>query len=469
MSASRRRVRRKRETSVTDEVRHRVVVVGGGFGGLPACRFLAHAPVDVTLIDRRNHHLFQPLLYQVATGILSPGHIAPPLRQVLRRAKNVRVELAEVTGFDLDHRAVFATRPPYERVEVPYDSLIVAAGAGQSYFGHDEFALHAPGMKTLDDALEIKRRVLGAFEQAETATDPAEKAEWMTVAVVGAGPTGVELAGQVRELAARSLRGNFRTFDPASLRVLLLDGGTEPLATFGDDLSQRAARELERLGVEIRMGTRVIGVDATGVDVETSGGKERIASRTVLWAAGVQASPLAKLLADATGADVDRAGRIATNPDLTLPGHPEVFAVGDMVTLNDLPGVAEVAMQGSLHAANTIARRLRGETQSKPYRYRDLGSVAAIGRFRAICSVGRLKLSGFLGWVVWMFVHIAFLTGWGNRFPTMARWLRWLLGHNRPERSFSVAHTGGDLSTPPSVLAKIERDPFPAASKPSSG
>jgi NADH dehydrogenase len=285
----------------------------------------------------------------------------------------------------------------------------------------------------------------------------------LTIVIVGAGPTGVEIAGQLRELASRSLRGNFRSFDPASLRVLLLDGGKEPLAAFGDNLSGRATRELERLGVELRMGTRVTGVDATGVDVEANGGKERIAARTVVWAAGVQASPLAKALADATGADVDRAGRIATKPDLTLPGHPEVFAVGDMVTLNDLPGVAEVAMQGSLHAANTIARRLRGGAEAKPYRYRDLGSVAAIGRFRAICSVGRLKLSGFFGWFVWMFVHLAFLTGWGSRFPTITRWLRWLVGKNRPERTFSVAHTGGDLSAPPSVLAKIERSPFPAA------
>ncbi len=439
-----------------------MVVVGGGFGGLPACRFLGKLPIDVTLIDRRNHHLFQPLLYQVATGILAPGQIAPPLRHVLRRAKNVRVELAEVTGFDLDRRVVHATTLPGHDLELPYDSLIVAAGAGQSYFGHDELALHAPGMKTIDDALELRRRILGAFEMAETESDPSERRDWLTIVVVGAGPTGVEIAGQIRELAVRTLRGEFRTFDPASVRVILMDGGKEPLATFGDNLSGRAARELERLGVELRMGARVTGIDANGVDVTTSEGTERVAARTVVWAAGVHASPLAAMLAEKSGAEVDRAGRIATLPDLTLPGHPEVFAVGDMVTLNDLPGVAEVAMQGSLHAANTIVRRLRGETEAKPYKYRDVGSVAAVGRYRAICSVGRVRLSGFAGWVVWMFVHLAFLNGWGSRFTTMMRWLRWLVGRNRVERVFSVGHTGGDLSAPAAVQPVLEPNRFPA-------
>jgi NADH dehydrogenase len=440
-----------------------VVIVGGGFGGLPASRLLSDLPVDVTLVDRRNHHLFQPLLYQVATGLLSPGQIAPPLRHVLRKAKNVRVELAEVTGFDLEQRVVHASRLPGENLDIPYDSLIVAGGSGQSYFGHDEFALYAPGMKTIDDALELRRRLLGAFEMAETAADEDERRQWLTIALVGAGPTGVELAGQIRELAVRSLRSDFRAFEPKSVRVLLLDGGKEPLATFGHNLSAKAARELEGLGVELRMGARVTNVDAFGVDVQTDAGSERIAARTVVWAAGVQASPLAAMLAEQSGAEVDRAGRIATLPDLTLPGRPEVFAVGDMVTLNHLPGVAEVAMQGSLHSANTILRRLKGEPESLPFKYRDLGSVAAIGRFRAICSVWKLRLSGFAGWVVWMFVHLAFLTGWGNRFTTMLRWLRWLLGRNRSERVFSVAHTGGDLSAPETVRSVIEPNQFPAA------
>ena len=441
---------------------HRVVVVGGGFGGLTACRVLAGRRVEVTLLDRRNHHLFQPLLYQVATGILTPGEIAPPLRGVLRGAGNVAVELVEVTGFDVERRVVTGRRAPDDVVEVPYDSLIVAGGAGQSYFGHDEFALDAPGMKTIDDAMEIRRRVLWAFELAETATDPTEKRDFLTIVVVGAGPTGCELAGQIRELAARSLRGNFRTFDPASVRVLLIDGGTEPLASFGDNLSGRAASELRRLGVELRMGARVTRVDRLGVDVTTAGGAtERIAARTVLWAAGVRASPLARVLAEATGATTDRSGRVSVQPDLTLPDHPEVFAIGDMVDLGGLPGVCEVAMQGGLHAALTIVRRLRGETGSRPFHYHDLGSVAAIGRYRAICSVRGVRLSGVPGWLVWALVHLTFLNGFANRITTSLRWCRWLLGHRRPERAFSVAHTGGDLSAPDPVRAVIEPNPYP--------
>jgi NADH dehydrogenase len=445
------------------EARHRVVVVGGGFGGLPACRFLGNRGklVDVTLLDRRNHHLFQPLLYQVATGILSEGQIAVPLRNSLRRYDNIRVELAEVTGFDLDRRVVRAKSPLHGETEVPYDSLIVAGGVNQSYFGHDELAMFAPGMKTLDDALELRRRIFGAFEMAEIADDPTEQQEWLTVVVVGAGPTGVELAGQIRELAVRSLRKNFRTFDPATVRVLLMDGGHVPLATFGDQLSARAAKTLEKLGVELHMGSRVTNIDALGVDVQTESGTERIAAHTVVWAAGVQASPLARMLADATGADIDRSGRIATLPDLTLPGHPEVFGVGDMVTLNGLPGVAEVAMQGSLHAANTIVRRLQGK-DTKPYSYRDLGSVAAIGRFRAICSVRGLRLSGFPAWIVWLFVHLTFLNGFGNRVSTLWRWFWTMVGSTRSERIFSVGHTGGDLSAPEVVRSKITPTQFPA-------
>jgi len=438
------------------------VVVGGGFGGLPACRFLARRPVDVTLLDRRNHHLFQPLLYQVATGILSPGQIAPALRHVLRKHQNVRVELAEVTGFDLEARVVHATRFVLGDFDVPYDSLIVAGGVSQSYFGHDELALFAPGMKTIDDALELRRRILGAFELAETSTDPTERQHWLTIAIVGAGPTGVEIAGQIRELASRTLRRDFRSFDPASVRVVLLDGGKEALATFGDNLSAKAARQLEGLGVELKMGARVTDIDALGVQIQTADGTERLAAGTVVWAAGVQASPLAKQLADASGAGVDRAGRIEVLPDLTVPAHPEVFAVGDMVTLNHLPGVAEVAMQGSLHAANTIDRRLRGHTESKPFKYRDLGSVAAIGRFRAIVSFHGLRLSGFPAWVVWLFVHLAFLNGFANRFSTVVRWSRSMIGRSRPERVFSVGHTGGDLSAPAEVRSKIAPTQFPA-------
>jgi NADH dehydrogenase len=445
-------------------VTHRVVVVGGGFGGLPAARFLGHVEdVEVTLVDRRNHHLFQPLLYQVATGMLPPGQIAPSLRHVLRRLPSVTVELLEVDDFDLERRVVHARRlPSDERVDVLYDSLIVAAGAGQSYFGHDEFALYAPGMKTIDDALELRRRILGAFEYAETATTAEERRELLTIVIVGAGPTGVEIAGQIRELAVRSLRDEFATFDPESVHVILVDGGPEPLAGFGDRLSEAAARELRGLGVELRMNARVTNIDGHGVEIETKDGTERMSARTVVWAAGVQASPLAAKLAAATGATVDRAGRIEVLPDLTLPGHPEVFAVGDMVSYEHLPGVAEVAMQGGLHAADTIKRRLQGDTRDLKYRYRDLGSVATIGRFRAVCSVRGLHLSGTPAWVVWLFVHLAFLNGFGNRAATLRRWATSMIGRSRPERVFSVAHTGGDLSTPDAVRKVVEPNLFPA-------
>jgi NADH:ubiquinone reductase (H+-translocating) len=453
-----------RTDAARTEARHRVVIVGGGFGGLPATRLLGGKPVDVTLVDRRNHHLFQPLLYQTATGMLAPGQIAPALRHIVRKKKNVRVQLAEVTGFDLERRVVQATVASQMHVEYPYDSLIVAAGVTQSYFGHDEFAFFAPGMKTLDDALELRRRIFGAFEVAELVDDPSQKERWLTVVVVGAGPTGVELAGQVRELATRGLRGEFRTFEAAAVRVILVDAGREPLATFGDQLSAKAAKTLERLGVELRMGGQVVGIDAEGVDVKGPEGTTRIEARTTIWAAGVQASPLAGLLAKASGSTVDRAGRVTVLPDLTLPGHPEVFAIGDMASLDQLPGVAEVAMQGGLHAANTILRGLKGEPANR-FRYRDLGSVATIGRFRAIVSVKGIRLSGFPGWVVWMFVHLAFLTGFGNRLTTMLKWLRSMVGRGRAEREFSTAHTGGDLSLPDSVRQQVEPTLFPVIEK----
>jgi len=445
-----------------DGSRHRVVIVGGGFGGLPAARILGFADVDVVLIDRRNHHLFQPLLYQVATGILSEGQIAAPLRQVLRRHRNTTVELAEVTDIDLESRVVKAKRFFDDSVDIAYDSLIVATGAGQSYFGHDEFAAYAPGMKTLDDALEIRRRIFGALEVAESAPTAAERDEWMSMVVVGAGPTGVELAGQIRELATRSLIGNFRNIDPTEVRVLLVDGGKEPLATFGDKLSKDAARFLVKTGVELRMNTMVKNVDATGVDVTGPGGDEHIVARTVIWAAGVQASPLARLLAEAAGADVDRVGRLAVLPDLTLPGHPEVFVVGDMVTLDNLPGVAEVAMQGGIHAARTIIRRNKGETAG-PFHYRDLGSMATLGRFRAVLSVGRLKLTGFPAWLVWAFVHIVTLSSVAGRIGTLTRWAGAMIGNKRDERNFSVGHTGGDISVPDDVRAGFVANRFPSA------
>jgi NADH dehydrogenase len=443
---------------------YRVVVVGGGFGGLPAARLLARdRDIEITLIDRRNHHLFQPLLFQVATGILSPGQISPVLRHMVRRMRNVRVVLSEVTDIDVEHRVVHTTSVPGTSDTFPYDSLVVAAGAGQSYFGHDEFSLVAPGMKTIDDAMELRRRVFGALELAETMSDPVLQRFWTTFVIVGAGPTGVELAGQIRELAVRSLGQDFRRVDPGSVRVALVDGGKEPLANFGDRLSGRARDELTKMGVELHMGLRVVGVDPFGVDAEgADGATTRFECGTVIWAAGVQASPLAELLAKATGAETDRSGRIAVRPDLSLPEHPEIFAVGDMASINGLPGVCEVAMQGGLHAANTIRRRRRGK-EPVPFKYRDLGSAATIGRFKAIVSVKGLRLSGFPGWVVWFFVHIGFLNGFGHRFSTMLRWFQAMVGRSRPERVFSVGHTGGDLSLPAEIKAKVMPDPFPVA------
>jgi NADH:ubiquinone reductase (H+-translocating) len=321
--------------------------------------------------------------------------------------------------------------------------------------------LYAPGMKTIDDALELRRRIFGAFEIAEMTLDPAERERWLTIAIVGAGPTGVELAGQVRELATRSLRGEFRSFDPASARVILLDGGKQPLATFGDELAGKATKALEHLGVELRMGARVVNVDASGVDiVDGDGYLSRLRTYTTIWAAGVEASPLAKELATASGARVDRAGRIMVEPDLTLPGHPEVFVVGDMTALDNLPGVAEVAMQGGLHAANTIVRRLK-DKPAVPFKYRDLGTAATIGRFRSVVDFKGLRLSGFPGWVIWAFVHLAFLSGFGNRLNTVLKWTRSFVGRGRAEREFSVMHTGGDLSLPAEVRAAVQPKPLP--------
>jgi NADH:quinone reductase (non-electrogenic) len=416
---------------------HRVVIVGGGFGGLFAARRFRRGRVRVTLVDRHNHHLFQPLLYQVATGILSEGEIAPALRGVLHRQRNLEVELAEVTGFDLQARQVTARRPDGGTIELPYDSLIVAAGSGQSYFGRDEFSRWAPGMKTINDALELRGRIFGAFELAELERDPEKRQAWLTFVVVGAGPTGVEIAGQIAELSDRVLKNDFRRIDPRDARILLFDGGEKVLATFGDRLSGKAARGLERLGIELQMSTIVTDVDRDGVVVQQGDSTQRVEARTKIWAAGVQASPLARMLGDATGAEVDGAGRISVLPDCSLPGHPEVFAIGDMMSLDDLPGVAEVAMQQGLHASNTIKRRLRGKAP-EPFRYRDLGSMATISRFRAVVSFKGIRLSGFLGWLAWLFVHLAFLTGFKNRLATIPRWAFTFIGNGRPQRTITM-------------------------------
>jgi NADH dehydrogenase len=429
-----------------------VVIVGGGFAGLFAARALRNVPVEVTVVDRAPHHLFQPLLYQCATGILSEGQIAVPLRGLFRRHENVDCVLAEVTDVDVDRHRVLALRPTGRPVEIPYDDLIVGAGVRQSYFGHDEFAELAPGMKTLGDALRIRRRIFGAFEMAASATDPEERRRWLTFALVGAGPTGVELAGQIHEVATLTLRDEFRHLDPREARVLLLDGGKEPLAAFGPKLAARAAKALTGMGVEQHMGTIVTGVDERGLEVARSDGTtDRYDAGTVLWTAGVAAPPLAGRLAARTGAKQDRAGRLAVEPDLTLPGHPEISVVGDLMNLG-LPGVAEVAMQTGFYAGRRIRHAVeRASGTPKPFRYRDLGSAAYLSRGRAVVSFGPFRASGFVGWLTWLGIHITFLTTFRNRIGALVSWAVAFSRESRPERAVSMQQIvpGRDLYQPP--------------------
>jgi NADH dehydrogenase len=417
----------------------RVVIVGGGFAGLFAVRMLARAPVQVTLVDRAEHHLFQPMLYQCATGTLSEGKIAAPLRQLLAKHSNVEFVIAEVTGIDADRQQVLARRPLGEQVEFGYDYLILAAGVRQSYFGHDEYAPIAPGMKTIEDAMKIRRRIFGAFEMAESAGDPAERSRWLTFALVGAGPTGVELAGQIREVATKTLRREYRHIKPEDARVLLFDGGQAPLAMFGPKLSALAARDLGKLGVELHMGSIVTHVDQGGLEVKDHDGTmTRYETWNVLWTAGVEAPPLAAAVARATGAQQDRAGRIVVGPDLSIAGHPEILVTGDVMSLDKLPGVAEVAMQTGLYAGRSIAHQARGQAFDKPFKYRDLGSAAYISRGKAVVSAFKMNFGGFLGWWVWLFIHIGFLTGYRNRVGAVLGWWFAFTRDLRRERTFTI-------------------------------
>jgi NADH dehydrogenase len=417
----------------------RVLIIGGGFAGLFAARALRRAPVQITLIDRAEHHLFQPLLYQCATGILSEGKIATPLRDLLKKHRNAEFVMGEVTGIDAGRRRVLARRPLGEPIEVAYDYLILAAGVRQSYFGHDEYARFAPGMKTVEDALKIRRRVFGAFEMAESAADPAERRRWLTFALVGAGPTGVELAGQIREVATKTLRSEYRQIKPEDARVMLFDGGSAPLAMFGPKLSALAARDLGKLGVELHMGSIVTDADLQGLQVKDADGNlARHKVGTILWTAGVEAPPLAEAVAKATGAEQDRAGRLLCGKDLSLPGHPEIMVTGDLMCLDKLPGVAEVAMQTGLYAGRKISRQARGQTFDKPFRYHDLGSAAYISRGRAVVSAFKLNFGGFLGWWVWLFIHIGFLTGYRNRIGAILGWWFAFSRDLRRERTFTL-------------------------------
>ena len=417
--------------SVSSEGNHRVVVVGGGFGGLQAARALRRAPVEVTLVDRQNYTLFQPLVYQVATGALSPAEIAAPLRAVFRRQRNTRVLLAEVTGVDLERREIVLDHLPNgERGSVlGYETLVVAGGSRYSYFGHDDWHKHAPELKSLAGALAIRSRVLAAFEAAEVTGDPERRQGWLTFVVVGAGPTGVEMAGQIAELGRDALRRDFRSVDTRTARVLLVEAADRVLPGFPESLSRKAERSLEQLGVTPLIGHTVTDVAADSVAIRAPDGEvERVQARTAVWAAGVTASGLAAKLAGAAGQDVDRAGRVTVGPDLTLPGHPEVFALGDMVnvrsadgTIAPLPGLAPVAMQEGRYVARVIRGRLRDRPPG-PFHYRDKGNLATIGRSRAVADIKGLRVSGFVAWLLWLLVHIFYLIGFQNRLLVFLRW-----------------------------------------------
>ena len=400
---------------------HHVVILGGGFGGLAAAQALARRRVRVTLVDRRNHHVFQPLLYQVATAGLSAADIAAPIRRIVQRHRNVDVLLAEARGIDLARRAVLLADG-----EVAYDSLIVATGATHSYFGHDEWAEHAPGLKTLEDALLIRRRVLLAFERADRETDEALRRRWLTFVVIGAGPTGVEMAGTMAEIARHTLREDFHHIDPGTARVVLIEAIDRVLPPYPPDLSAKAKVQLERLGVEVRTKTRVTAVDSEGVQL----GDERLDARTVVWAAGVAASPLGRALSP----DVDRAGRVPVERDLTLPGHPEVYVVGDLVSMQQdgqpVPGVAPAAMQMGRHAARNVLRTIAGR-ERLPFRYVDKGSLATIGRKSGVALFGRFRMWGFPAWAAWLAIHIFFLIGFRNRLVVMADWAWAYFTHQR--------------------------------------
>jgi NADH dehydrogenase len=409
----------------------RVVIVGGGFGGVNAAQVLKQAPVEVTLIDRRNHHLFQPLLYQVATGHLSPAAIASPLRRLFKRQQNARVLLGEVTGFDVDKQEVLLRDGT-----VPYDTLIVAAGAGYHYFGNDQWQQWAPPLKKVEDALEIRRRVLSAFEMAERAVDPETMRAWLTFVIIGGGPTGVEMAGALAEVAHKALRHEFRRINPADARIILVQSPDYILPTYDVTLSQKAAGALEKMGVTVRTKARVTAVSPTTVTLKSGGEQEVVPARTVLWAAGVKASPLGEALAEATGVALDRTGRVQVLPDLSVPGYENIFVIGDLAhVLNEdgqpLPGVAQVAIQQGQYVAKLLRRRWQGKAE-RPFRYKNRGDMAQIGRQTAVVQIGSLRLVGVLAWHLWWIVHLLYLAGFQNRLIVFLQWAWSYFTHSRP-------------------------------------
>jgi NADH dehydrogenase len=412
---------------------HRVVILGGGFGGLYAAQALKNAPVQVTLLDRRNFHLFQPLLYQVATGSLSPGEIASPLRSVLRRQKNTQVLLGEAVDLDAERRAIILD----DGSAVEYDSLIVATGSADSYFGHDDWRRNAPGLKSIEEATEIRRKIFYAFEAAEKEHDPEKRREWLTFVIVGGGPTGVELAGALAEIAHDTLRHDFRSIQPQDARIFLLEGATRVLPTYPEDLSAKAKAALIKLSVTPQTGVFVTEIDDGGVGVKTPTGNERLSARTVIWAAGVRPSPFAEILEHRAGAMRDKKGHVIVKGDCSLPGHPETFVIGDLAHFEQdgkpLPGVAQTAMQQGAYVAKLIRARLRGETLPA-FRYRDKGNLAVIGRASAVAEIGSLHMSGLLAWLTWLFVHLMYLVEFSNRVLVFIQWGFLYLTFNRGAR-----------------------------------
>jgi NADH:ubiquinone reductase (H+-translocating) len=413
--------------------RHQVVIIGSGFGGLTAAQSLKHADVDIKLIARTTHHLFQPLLYQVATGIISEGEIAPPTRIILRRHRNTQVLLGDVVGINLADKTVKSELLGHTYI-TPYDSLIVAAGAGQSYFGNDHFAEFAPGMKSIDDALEVRGRILSAFEQAERSSDPKRRERLLTFTVVGAGPTGVEMAGQIAELADHTLKGAFRHIDTTKARVILLDAAPQVLPPMGEKLGKKAAARLEKMGVEIQLGAMVTDVDRNGLTVKDSDGTIRcIECACKVWSAGVSASPLGKQLAEQSTVELDRAGRVKVLPDLSTPGHPNLFVVGDMAAVEGVPGMAQGAIQGAKYAAKAIKAELKGAdpAEREPFQYFDKGSMATVSRFSAVAQIGPLEFGGFIAWLAWLVLHLVYLVGFKTKITTLISWTVTFLSTHR--------------------------------------